>query len=129
MNKNFFLSYVSFLILTVSCDQLGDACTEEKYGSALVSEFPDSLEAGVAQDIYIKYILENSCGSFKEFEETVAENIVEIKFKARYEGCNCELQFEEDSSVYALKQDSAGTYTYKFFLGDTDYDTYNLVVF
>ena len=46
-------------LVAVACDQIDDACDEEKYGSALVSDFPDSLQAGVTHELKVKYIIEN----------------------------------------------------------------------
>jgi len=72
----------------------------------------------------VSYILENSCGSFVEFEnEKACKKTIDVKLKLLYEGCNCDLEF------FDLKQDSAGTYTYKFFLDEKKFDAYNLEVY
>lgn len=116
-------------LVAVACDQIDDACDEEKYGSALVDDFPDSIQAGVMHELEVKYIIENSCGEFVEFETTESSTFTEVKVKLMYKGCSCNLQFTEDSSYYALLHDTAGVYMYKFFLSDGTYDTYQLNVF
>lgn len=116
-------------LVAVACDQIDDACDEEKYGSALVSDFPDSLQAGVTHELKVKYIIENSCGKFVEFETIETPAQTEIKVKLMYEGCSCNLQFTEDSSYLSIKHDTAGLYLYKFYLSDGTYDTYQLNVF
>ncbi|MBI3133267.1 MAG: hypothetical protein HYZ14_01195 [Bacteroidetes bacterium] len=116
-------------VVFTACDDIEQACTEEKYGSAIVYDFPDSLPAGVSQNVKVEYILENSCGSFVEFEENIAGQTTEVRVKLLYDGCSCDLQFKEDSNYYEVKQDSVGTYLYKFYLGETDYDSYTLQVY
>ena len=112
-----------------ACDDIEKVCKEEKYSSAIVDAFPDSIQAGIAYPLNIQYIIENSCGSFVEFEETKTAATTEVRVKLLYDGCSCNLEFEEDSSTYNLQHDTAGTYYYKFYLGESDYDTYSLDVY
>lgn len=128
MKLKYLTGFFVFVLLT-GCDDIEKACTEDKYGSAIVYDFPDSVKAGTTLDLKVAYILENSCGSFTEFEEHVMGDTTEVRVKLLYEGCSCNLQFKEDSSYYPLKQDAAGTYFYKFYLGESDYDTYSLDVY
>ena len=101
----------------------------EKYASAIVFDFPDSLHTGTTHELKIQYIIENSCGSFVEFEDTVIGDVTEVKIKTLYEGCNCTLEFVEEERFYPIKQDSAGSYVYKFWVSETEFDTYWLEVY
>lgn len=127
-NISLYLSCSVCITFLASCDEVGDMCTETKDGSALVSYFPDSLIAGESEEIYLNYIIENSCGDFDKIEETQIDSIVDVRLKVKYEGCNCNLEFVEDSVLYNIKQDSTGIYEYRFYLGETDYESYFLEV-
>lgn len=124
--KYLFIVVGAFLMF--SCEPIDD-CTEEEFASSIIYNFPDSLAAGTSYDLSIHYIIENSCGSFVEFTDSVFGNTTQVKAKLIYEGCNCSLQFQEDSSTYHIAHDSAGIYTYKFLVGTSDYDSYMLTVY
>jgi len=127
--RNYFLILFSIVVFIAACDKVDDVCKEEKYASAIVFDFPDSLHTGAKHELKIQYIIENSCGSFVEFEDTTINHVTEIKIKTLYEGCNCSLEFAEEEKFYPLKQDSAGSYQYKFWINETDFDIYWLEVY
>jgi hypothetical protein len=128
--KNYFLIIIICVIgFVASCDKVVDSCEEEKYASSVVFDFPDSLQMGTTHELKIQYIIENSCGSFVEFEDTVIGDVVEVRIKTLYEGCNCTLEFAQEEKFYQLRQDSAGSYQYKFWINETDFDTYWLEVY
>ena len=122
------LYYLVLVLFCYSCDDISDSCKEEKYSSALVYDFPDTLQVGQTHDLKIEYIIENSCGSFVEFEEIMDGNTTELKIKMLYEGCSCNLVFSEEENKYPILKQTAGNYSYKFWVADNDYDIYNLVV-
>ena len=122
------LYYLVLVLFCYSCDDISDSCKEEKYSSALVYDFPDTLQVGQTHDLKIEYIIENSCGSFVEFEEIMDGNTTEVKIKMLYEGCSCNLVFSEEENKYPILKQTAGNYSYKFWVADNDYDIYNLVV-
>ena len=122
------LYYLVLVLFCYSCDDISDSCKEEKYSSDLVYDFPDTLQVGQTHDLKIEYIIENSCGSFVEFEEIMDGNTTEVKIKMLYEGCSCNLVFSEEENKYPILKQTAGNYSYKFWVADNDYDIYNLVV-
>jgi hypothetical protein len=126
--KRLIVCFVLLLFIAMACDKVEDSCKEEKYAAAVVYDFPDSLLVGTTHDLKIQYIIENSCGSFVEFEDSVVNTVTEVKIKTLYEGCSCALEFTEEENFYPLVQNTPGLYTYKFWLSDTDFDTYTLHV-
>lgn len=125
------LKYLLFGVIAfplLSCEPIDD-CTKEEFATSIIYNFPDSLAAGTGYDLSIHYIIENSCGSFVEFSDSIYGTTTQIKTKLLYEGCNCSLQFVEDSNTYYLVHDSAGIYTYEFLVGDSDFDSYVLTVY
>lgn len=112
-----------------SCEEIEDSCKESKTASALIYEFPDSLQVGETHNLSVHYIIENSCGSFDTFLDTTYNATTEVKVQVYYDGCNCNLEFQEDSSIYSIQHDTAGIFNYKFMIGDADFDTYMLTVY
>lgn len=124
----FYLSIFILAFVIQSCQPITEVCEEEKDASAIIYTFPDSIYAGVGYDLSVHYIIENSCGTFLAFDDSVYDNTTEVKVRLNYEGCNCNLNFVEDSMNYTLFQDTAGYYNYKFYVGNTDFDSYILKV-
>jgi hypothetical protein len=127
--KNYYLIILLTGLFLSACSGIDDSCKEERYGSAIVDFFPDSLQAGISDEVSVQYIIENSCGSFVEFEESQTDHTIDVRVKLLYDGCNCNLVFTEDSSFYSFKQDSAGLYYYNFYYEDADFESYPLVVY
>jgi hypothetical protein len=125
------VKYISILIALFTffaCEE-PNVCSNEEEASSIIYEFPDSIPAAYSHDLMIHYVLENSCGSFLEFDDTAYGNVVEITTMLRYEGCNCALEFVEDSMAYPMMHDTAGTFLYKFSIGESDFDTHSLLVY
>lgn len=129
MMKRFLVIGLVVSAFLVACNKVDNGCKEEKYASAIVNSFPDSLQAGVMHDITVEYVIENSCGNFVELEESMSDDTVFVKVKTLYEGCNCTLEFTEEQQVLSIGQDSAGYYYYKFWIADSDYDVFSLVIY
>ena len=128
MRKLSFIPVV-FIFFATACDKVEEGCKEEKYASAVVYDFPDSLQTGVTHDLKIEYILENSCGSFDEFEVAQVDDYTFVKLKTLYEGCNCTLEFTEAEEFFLISFSDTGTYKFKFWISDTDYDSYSLIIY
>lgn len=125
------LKYISILIALFTffaCEE-PKVCLNDEEASSIVYEFPDSIPAAYSHDLMIHYVIENSCGSFLEFDDTAFGNVVEITTMLRYDGCNCALEFVEDSMTYQMFHDTAGTFLYKFSIGESDFDSHSLIVY
>lgn len=127
--RNYFLIILGAAFFVVCCTKVGEPCDETKFASAVVIDFPDSLNAVATHELKIQYIIENSCGSFTEFQDTTIGDVTEVKIITDYVGCNCTLEFVEEERFYPLHHDSTGTYHYKFWMSETEFDEYTLTVF
>jgi hypothetical protein len=127
MNVKYFFVFISIFTF-LSCEE-PKVCLTDEEASSLIYDFPDSIPVGYSHDLMIHYVIENSCGSFLEFEDTAYANVVEISTMLRYDGCNCNLKFVEDSMSYQIMHDTSGTFLYKFSIGESDFDTYSLQVY
>lgn len=123
-----YISLFAALFTFFSCEE-ANVCLNDDAASSIIYEFPDSIPAAYSHDLMIHFVIENSCGSFLEFDDTAYGNVVEITTMLRYEGCNCTLEFVEDSMSYQIMHDTAGTFLYKFSIGETDFDTHSLIVY
>lgn len=115
--------------LTMACEKIEEGCAQEKPASALVFDFPDSIKIYESHPIKVRYVLDNNCGDFKDFEVSANGNDYEVKLMTKYEGCQCEPEFIEGETEYEIRIDFPGTYKFKFWLSNNDYDTYSLTVF
>lgn len=124
--KYIFILVAMFVLL--ACEET-KVCMNDDAASSIIYDFPDSIPAAYSYDLMIHYVIENSCGSFLEFDDTAYGNVVEITTMLRYEGCNCALEFVEDSASYQMLHDTAGTFLYKFSIGESDFDTHSVLVY
>lgn len=125
------LKYIGILVLAIlftACKGADPACKEEKAASALVKDFPDTMKVGQEIELEVQYIIENSCGEFKEWDVVQHDSVFTIKMMTEYQGCNCALQFEDKSEFYTLKFSEVGHYTHKFWVAENEYDAYTVVV-
>jgi hypothetical protein len=119
----------SLVILTVaffvqSCQNEGaKPCTETKSASAILGEFPDTLKVGTKYDLAISYVLESSCGEFDYFDVNYSQKTYNIKLMTKYEGCSCKIALEEKTINYEIDVDFPGTYEFRFWLADGDYES------
>ncbi|MEX1003264.1 MAG: hypothetical protein WDZ35_14185 [Crocinitomicaceae bacterium] len=126
-----FVGYI-FLVVVLfhSCQKDGTKpCTEEEKTAAILTAFPDSLKAGEAYDVNIKYVLDNSCGSFDRFEINSTEKSFDVKLIAEYEGCNCNIEFSEHQVEFTIDVDYPGVYEYRFWQADNDWDIRSITIY
>ena len=128
--KKLIFSILALAFFSVSCEKIEDACESEKNSSALVFDFPDSIQVDTSETIEINYVLDNGCGSFEELEvENSDFYSYEIKVKTKYQGCNCTANFVEGKVDFVINMSHPGIYEFKFWVADGDYDTYSLKVY
>ncbi len=127
MKKILIILLTGMLFFVVSCKKPDDSCDEEKLTAAFVFGYPDSVQVGQTFDLYLDYIVENSCGDFGRFEGTLAGNTLEVRLKTYYKGCNCVEKFEEKSVNYPITFEEPGTYELKFWVAENEFETYVIV--
>lgn len=115
--------------MAVACNKSSPVCTETIKTASLAIDFPDSVKANEVFALEVKYILENSCGSFDSFEVIQENNITQIILYANYEGCNCTLEFEERKGMFEIMVGQTGYYEYQFWVDENEWDTYALKVY
>lgn len=130
MNKVIVVILALLTIGFASCEEDGaKPCTEDVTTASVLSDFPDSLKVGTTQTVSIQYVLENSCGEFDHFNVTNTDKTFEVEMITKYEGCNCNLEFSEESIDFDINIDFPGIYEYSFWLADGDYDTRSIKIF
>lgn len=116
-------------LLLSSCDKGSPVCEETKKTSAIVFDFPDSVSTSETFDLEVKYVLDNSCGEFDSFEIVSDDNETQVTLYAMYEGCNCNLEFEERSQTYPIQIPQEGFYQYSFWVDEDVWESYSLKVY
>lgn len=130
MKKTLFVIALGLTGILFSCDEESPKpCTEERTTASIIGEFPDSLQVGDTYDLSVQYVLDNSCGSFDRFDVSLTDQSFEVKMITKYEGCSCNLELSEETVEYEIDIDFPGTYEYRFWQADSDFDTRTLVIY
>ena len=120
----FIIGAVIALSTQIGCDKIDTACDQTKPASALVESLPDSIPVGQPYTITVKYVLENSCGSFEKFETTNTGDKLQVQLITKYEGCNCDQSFSEEIAQFNLTLEYPGIYSIEFWEDEDDYNTF-----
>lgn len=119
---------ISGLIL-ISCnnsDSESENCLDYKHAFITqVHAETEELTVKKNEDLPIKlnYFIENSCGSFYDFEVLRNEKEYDIRVKAKYEGCNCNEIASYPETIYYFRSPESGFYTLNFFTSNTEFIT------
>lgn len=91
-----------------------------------VTEIPGDFASGTAYKV--DFYVNNGCGNFLLFDETIDGNTRTIKVIAKYEGEICTMDVPLREATYTFDPVTAGTYTLKFLMEDGTYQTETFVV-
>ncbi len=126
--KKLIITIVCLAAIAMSCKKGNTVCEETVKTATLVIDFPDSVQANEQFRLDVKYILDNSCGKFDSYDVNQVDNITQITMYAKYEGCNCNLQFVEGEGQFDIMIGQQGLYEYQFWIAENEWDTYSLKV-
>ena len=130
--KNFALKTFA-LILFVSTFV---ACNNDDGGEAIlvkrqsITAVEGLTEGTVGQEITltVSYQVDNACGVFERFSETVNGNSKTINIEARYTGADCGNTVTIKTQPYKVTIIQAGTYVFKFRKSETEFVTHTIVI-
>lgn len=128
MKKLVMMFFMIAAILT-SCDN-NDAASNVQdtffAGVNSVTEIPVDFNADAM--FKLDFYVNNGCGQFASFDETVEGNTHIIKILTKYEGEICTMDIPLREIIYPFNVNVAGTYTLKFLKTDGTYFTETVVV-
>lgn len=122
------LAGLTALLFVFGCKKPDESCYQEKNTAAFVLDYPDTVAVGEVFVLNVNYVVENSCGDFGRFEAEKYDNTLEVKLKTEYKGCSCDDEFQQKTVAYPIIFEEAGTYQLKFWVSDSEYETYIIVV-
>lgn len=120
------LVLASFVVIA-ACKKKDDNCNEEKLTAAFIFDYPDTVNVNAVFTLNVNYVVDNSCGEFGEFEAEKFGNVLEVKLKTNYVGCNCDDEFEEKSASYPIAFTDPGVYELKFWIAENEFESYSIV--
>lgn len=91
-----------------------------------VTEIPGDFASGTAYKV--DFYVNNGCGDFHSFDETVDGNTRTIKVLAKYVGEICTMDLPLRETTYTFNPTVPGTYTLKFLMDDGTFHTETFVV-
>jgi len=87
-----------------------------------------AVTAGESVGITIHFLVNNGCGEFGSFDATKDGQTLLVKVYPQYRGEVCADAIFTREAIYNFKPESPGTYTLKFWAGDSKFITKTLVV-
>ena len=131
--KNFALKtialvlFVSTFIASCSSDDAGETILVKRQSVTAV-DGPTEGIPGQEITLTVTYQVDNSCGVFQRFYETINGNSKTINIEARYDGDNCGDTVSTKTQPYTLTIIEPGTYTFKFRKSNTEFVTHVIVI-
>lgn len=119
--------FVSTAFTSCSSDDSGDTLTLQK---EFVTAVTGPTTGAVNEDITltVTYAVDNSCGQFNKYVQTVNGNTKTIEVEAKYVGTDCGTTPATKTEPYKFKVIQAGTYVFKFKKSATEFITQTVVV-
>ena len=87
-----------------------------------------TVAAGESVGITIHFLVNNGCGEFGSFNATKDGQTLTVKVYPQYRGEVCADAIFTREAIYNFEPESPGTYTLKFWAGDSKFTTKTLVV-
>ena len=96
----------------------------------LVSAVTGPETGAINQEVtfQVTYGVENSCGNFHQYLETISGNSKTIQVQTRYIGTNCATTAATKTEPYKFTLNTAGTYVFKFKSSATAFITKTVVI-
>jgi hypothetical protein len=131
--KNYRLQAAAIVLLVTtaftSCS-LDDNTPNVVTKSSLVTKVEGATTAHINVEVplTVTFSVDNNCGSYNQFVETIAANTKTIEVESKYEGSDCGTTPASKTVVYKFKSAAAGTYNLKFKKTATEFTTHTIVV-
>lgn len=114
-------------LILVSCSNTNDEaenCLDYKHAFiTAVNVEPMTVSKNKDLAIDLSYFIENTCGSFYNFEVNRNNNIYDIKVKTKYEGCQCNEMASNLQTTYHFRSPDSGIYTLNFYTSASEFVT------
>lgn len=119
--------FVSTAFTSCSSDDSGETIiTQNEFVTAVAGPETGTLNQEITFNV--TFNVQNSCGSFYKFVETVAGNTKTVQVQARYTGSNCDAVASTKTEPYKFTINTAGTYVFKFKSSATAFVTKTVVI-
>ena len=115
-------------IISISCDDEGNAKPEGSISPIVETELPDKGTAGQEINFFVSRAVFNGCGYYSSQETTQIGNILTVTFYAAYREGVCTMNIPVLKTNYTFTPKNAGTYTFKFNSGESGYLTRTIVI-
>lgn len=125
--KTFALVLFVSTLFACSSDDGGELILIKRQSITAV-EGPIEGTPGQEITLTVSYQVDNSCGAFERFSETVNGNSKTINIEARYTGSDCGNTVITKTQPYNVTIIQAGTYNFKFRKSDTEFIMHTIII-
>lgn len=105
--------FVSTAVTSCSTDDSGETVTSQNEFVTAVSG-PETGVINQEVTFDVTYAVDNACGAFDSYVETVSGSTKTIEVKVKYVGSNCVAAPATKTEPYKFTINTAGTYNFKF---------------
>lgn len=119
--------FTSTALISCSSDDGGETIILKKSLVSLV-EGPTTGVKNQEVTLNVSYGVENSCGNFNKFVETISGNTKTVEVESKYVGSNCGQVAATKVIPYKFTVNQAGTYIFKFKKSASEFITQTVVI-
>ncbi|WP_147294171.1 hypothetical protein [Pontibacter diazotrophicus] len=119
---------IGFVLLSCSKEEESVSPLDAYPAPVVQVDAPETASVGENVTVTVYFSVNNGCGEFGSFEATRNGNTITVKVYPHYREGFCTQAFVTREVTYTYKPEEAGTYTFKFWAGEDQYLTKNILV-
>ena len=120
--KNIFILILS-IVFFIGCseDEESDCINYEELSGVTNVEAPETATVNEAVDVNVTFQVQNACGEFAAFDETISGTTRTIGVDAVYEGCACAEVITSRTETYTFTPGTTGQHVLRFKTAPNDF--------
>lgn len=120
--KTIFILLISLIFLESCSDDDEENCIDfEEVANVTAVEAPETATVNEPVDVSVDFSVDNSCGEFANFDESLSGTTRTIEVEAVYEGCACAEVITPREVTYTFIPEQAGEHTLRFRSGTDEF--------
>lgn len=113
--KSIFILILSMLIFTGCSEDNEPECVNyEEMAQVTSVEAPETATVNEPVDVTVNFDVQNSCGEFASFDESITGTTRTIAVEAIYDGCSCAQVITSRTITYTFTPESTGDHVLRF---------------
>lgn len=120
--KSFLILFLSVLFITAcSEDDESDCVNYEEVAQVTDVEAPETVTVNETVEVTVNFQVQNSCGEFSAFDESISSTTRTIAVEAVYESCACAQVITDRTATYTFTPETTGQHVLRFQRAPNDF--------